>query len=391
MVESNSSSHIFPQQGRKSSHGRSRGDGNGKKKKPHAAEEVGSRLTRSVGRVKHLLSSFSLGRRLTSPADDEQRQTDGNLPCSGTVLSLPTTNGEENKGREARVSVGSSFLSRGQPPQPRKASGACARRKKPHRARLGLRSLASPTAGEHKESRGRNIHSANLKHLVLLYKAAAVRAIDVRVPKLDSLVVKVVNEMHIEAPKAQTASFFLAFISQKDPSVALMNLFRAPFPRGFACLMLNSNKTANGLAGIDEFIPPEYREEGMIFNLDFNLKDQSSTTILIQLLKKCNFCNTKFDIRVDSTRMQSNSTATARDDDNEHLTRVELINLQMMMPEMRFERFLSNQKKMKKFKHTGLEMLRKRTSREQFLDTLASEESLFQVSSSIANCIEMKI
>ncbi|XP_042466754.1 uncharacterized protein LOC122049439 [Zingiber officinale] len=236
-----------------------------------------------------------------------------------------------------------------------------------------------------------SIHSASLKHLVLIYMIPSVRAIDVRGPKLESLLVDVVNELRIEAPKAQTASFHLAFLPPKDPSVALMNLFRTPFPRGLACLVLNSSRAPNGLAGINEFISPEYKEEGMIFNLDFNLKDESSTTILNDLLKKCNDYNTKIDIRADSTGTES-STETARED--QHLlhdsTGLELINLQMMMPESRFERFLSNRKKMKKFKHTGLEILRRRTSREQFMDTLASEEFLFQVSSTIANCIEMK-
>lgn len=129
----------------------------------------------------------------------------------------------------------------------------------------------------------------------------------------------------------------------------------------------------------------------MIFQLDFNLKDQSSTTILTQFLKKCNNCKSNFDIRVDSTHIQSAINVTARDDHSlRGSTEVELIKLRMAMPERRFERFISNRKKMKKFKHKGLEMLRSRSSREQFMRILASEESLFQVSSSIAYCMEMK-
>ncbi|XP_074573866.1 uncharacterized protein LOC141830316 [Curcuma longa] len=236
-----------------------------------------------------------------------------------------------------------------------------------------------------------SIQSASIKHLVLdLFSLIrGIDAIDVRAPKLESLVVDVVNELHIEAPKAQTASFFLSFIPQNDPSVALMNLFRAPFPSGLACLALNSSscsRTSNVFAGIDKFYRPEHKEDGIIFNLDFNLKDQSSTMILTKLLEKCNNHNTKFDIRVDSRHIE-NTTETA----SYGLTGSELIKLRMTMPEKRFKAFLSNRKKMKKLKLVGLKILRRRASKEQLMDILASEEdSLFQVSSTIANSIEMK-
>lgn len=141
---------------------------------------------------------------------------------------------------------------------------------------------------------------------------------------------------------------------------------------------------------IDEFIPPEYKEEALFFNLGFNLKVRSSTMVLTELLKKCHNCNTEFDIRVDYTHIQST-------DEDDHLlhgsTEVELIKLRMSMPNKTFEGFLSNQKKMtEELKQVGLQKMKSRTSRDQFNDILASEVSLFQVSSSssIANCIEMK-
>lgn len=31
---------------------------------------------------------------------------------------------------------------------------------------------------------------------------------------------------------------------------------------------------------MDEFIPPEYKQEALFFNLDFNLEDPSSTMVL---------------------------------------------------------------------------------------------------------------
>ncbi|XP_074573863.1 uncharacterized protein LOC141830314 [Curcuma longa] len=239
-----------------------------------------------------------------------------------------------------------------------------------------------------------SIHSASLKHLVL-YMNPYVRAINVCCPKLESLVVNVVNKLHIEAPKVRTASLLLAFMQWKDPSVALKNLFRAPFLKGFFCLMLNSSTAQNVIEAQKvrgdrsiKLIRLKGREDHMIFNLHFNLKDPSSTTILAELMKKCNNCNNEFDIWADSTHIESTN-------ENNHLlhgsTGLELINLQMAMPEKRFKGFLSNQKKMKKFKHTGLELLRRRTSKEQFIGILASEESLFQVSSNMANIIEMKI
>ncbi|XP_042455539.1 uncharacterized protein LOC122040277 [Zingiber officinale] len=242
-----------------------------------------------------------------------------------------------------------------------------------------------------------SFHSSSIKHLIIfeIQTLSSTITIDVCAPQLESLIVPVVATLLIEAPKVRNASFLLSLEPPADPAAALMKLFRASFRRRAAWLSLNSSRIPNILAagdGIYQVISPKYREYAMIFKLDFNFKDQSSTTILTELLKKCNECNTEFDIHVDPTRMQS-STKTAKGD--QHLlygsTGLELINLQMMMPKRRFERFLSDQKKMKKFKDTGLEMLRRRTSKEQFMDILASQDSLFKVSSNIDNCIEMKI
>ncbi|XP_042465178.1 F-box protein At3g59000-like [Zingiber officinale] len=241
-----------------------------------------------------------------------------------------------------------------------------------------------------------SIHSASIKHLVLFYMIPSIAAIDIQGPKLESLVVEVVPELHIEAPKIRNASFFLDHDLPEDPPVALMNLFRAASPHGVAWLVLNSSRTPNGLAAqnaIDEFIYhqficPKYKTKVMIFNLDFNLKDQSSTMILTQLLKKCND-NARFDIRADSTHIESTI-------ENNHFVRgstgVELIELRMKTFEETFEEFFLNQKEMaEELKEMGLQWLRSRTSREQFEDILASEESLYQVSPDIDNCIEMKI
>ncbi|XP_074573994.1 uncharacterized protein LOC141830459 [Curcuma longa] len=242
-----------------------------------------------------------------------------------------------------------------------------------------------------------SFHSASIKHLIVFQidMLPSIINIDVRAPQLESLMVDVVDRLRIEAPKVRNASFLLAIEPPADPRGALMKLFGASFRRRTAWLLLNSSKIPNILAeaeGIDQFNYP--KEYAMIFKLDFTLKDQSSTTILTELLKKCNDCNTKFDIHVDPTRMQM-MCCTEKARDGKHLlhgsTGLELINLQMKMPTRIFERFLSNRKKMKKFKDTGLEMLRRRISKKQLVDILACEESLFQISSSIDNCIEMKI
>ncbi|XP_042455537.1 uncharacterized protein LOC122040275 isoform X2 [Zingiber officinale] len=192
-----------------------------------------------------------------------------------------------------------------------------------------------------------SIHSASIKNIVLVKSLASVNAIDIHCPKLESLKVEVVNELRIEAPKVL------------------------------------AEKIEN-----DEFIYPDYKENAMIFNLDFNLQNRSSTMILTQFLRKCNDSNTRFNILADSTHIES----TNEDDCLLHgSTEVELIDLQMRMPKRTFEGFLLNQKEMtEELKEMGLQMLRSRTSTNQFKDILASEESLFQVSSSIANCIEMK-
>ncbi|XP_074574678.1 uncharacterized protein LOC141831159 [Curcuma longa] len=236
------------------------------------------------------------------------------------------------------------------------------------------------------------IHSASIKHLALLCMIPAIGAIDIRGPKLESLAVDVVNKLHIEAPKVRHASFLLAVHPPTDPPGALRKLFGAALPRGVAWLLLNSCKPPNIFAaenGIDKFISPYYNEDTIIFNLDFNLKVQSSTMMLTEFLKKCNDGNTEFDISADSTHIESTI-------EDAHLllhgsTEVELIDLQMRMPDKTFEEFLLNQKEMtEELKEMGLQMLRSRTSREQFKNILESEVSLFQVSSSVPNCIEMK-
>ncbi|XP_042467232.1 uncharacterized protein LOC122050392 [Zingiber officinale] len=192
----------------------------------------------------------------------------------------------------------------------------------------------------------------------------------------------VVTTIRIEAPKVSNASLLL--YSLADPLDALMNLFEASFPSRTAALLLNYRKIPNILLAARNGNPVK-----SAFKLDFNLEDQSSTTIFTELLKKCNDCNTKFDIHVNPTRIESSTEATK---DDQHLfygsTGLELINLQIKMPKSIFEGFLSNQKKMEKFKDIGLEMLRRRTNKEQFMDILASQESLFKVSN---NCFEMKI
>ncbi|XP_042466295.1 uncharacterized protein LOC122048845 [Zingiber officinale] len=232
-----------------------------------------------------------------------------------------------------------------------------------------------------------SIHSASIKHLVLLELLGCVDAIDISGPMLESLIVEVVDELHIEAPRVQNASFLLALHPPADPPVALMNFLGADFRKETAWLMLNSSKTTNRSAaenGIDEFIYPGYKEDAVIFNLNFNLKNCSSTMILSQLLKKCKDSI----ILADSTHIEN----TNEDDCLLHgSTEIELIDLQMRMPKKIFEGFLLNQKEMtEELEEMGLQMLRSRTSTNQVKDVLASEESLFQVSSSIANCIEMK-
>ncbi|XP_074567939.1 uncharacterized protein LOC141824530 [Curcuma longa] len=240
-----------------------------------------------------------------------------------------------------------------------------------------------------------SIHSASIKHLVLLHKNSRIRTIDVRCPKLESLIVNVAAELHIEAPKAQNASLLFGLDPPVDPPDALTKLLGASFRIDVdAWLMLNSSTIPNGLAvenEIDRLMCPEDKENFVIFNLDFDLKDQSSTMILTQFLEKCNDCNTKFDIHVDFTHLQS-TNKTARDDHLLHgSTDVELIKLRMIMPEKTFEGFLSNQKEMQEeLKQMGLQKLKSRTSREQFNDILASNDPLVEVSTSITNCIEMK-
>ncbi|XP_074556168.1 uncharacterized protein LOC141811983 [Curcuma longa] len=257
-----------------------------------------------------------------------------------------------------------------------------------------LETLHFINCSEHYASNG-SIHSASIKHLVLLHKSSCIRTIDVRCPKLESLIVDVAAELHIEAPKAQNASLLFGLHPPVDPPDALTKLLGASFQIDDAWLMLKSSTIPNGLVAeneIDRLIYPEDKEDFVIFNLDFDLKDQSSTMILTQFLEKCNeYCDTEFDILVDSAHIQ-NTIETARDD---HLLHgsidVELIKLRMIMPERTFEGFLSNQKEMEEeLKQMGLQKLKSRTSREQFNDILVSNESLVQVSSSITNCIEMK-
>ncbi|XP_074574003.1 uncharacterized protein LOC141830473 [Curcuma longa] len=242
------------------------------------------------------------------------------------------------------------------------------------------------------------IRSTSIKHLVLLHNGPNIRTIDVRCPKLESLTVDVAADLRIEAPKVQHASLLLCLDPPVDPPDALTKLFGTAF-RSFpgAWLMLNSSKTPNGLAAeneIDRIVSPEDKEDLVIFNLDFNLEDQSSTMIFTQFLKKCHHSDNKFDIHVGAAHIQS-TKETARDDDqllhHGSTDAVELIKLRMIMPEKIFRGFLSNQKEMKEeLKQMGLRKLKSHSSRDQFDDIVASNESLVEVSSSVANCIEMK-
>ncbi|XP_074574106.1 uncharacterized protein LOC141830603 [Curcuma longa] len=175
-----------------------------------------------------------------------------------------------------------------------------------------------------------------------------------------------------------------------------MKLFGTAFRSVPAWLMLNSSTTPNGLAAeneIDRIVSREDKEGVVIFNLDFDLKDQSSTMIFTQFLKKCHHSDNEFDIHVGAAHIQS-ANETARDDQLLHhgsTDAVELIKLRMIMPEKTFRGFLSKQKEMEEeLKQLGLRKLKSRTSRDQFDDVLASNESLVEVSSSITNCIEMK-
>ncbi|XP_042465855.1 uncharacterized protein LOC122048338 [Zingiber officinale] len=240
-----------------------------------------------------------------------------------------------------------------------------------------------------------SIHSGSIKHLVLLFANSTVSGtINVRCPNLESLTVNVASELRIEAPKVRNASLLLGLYPSTDPPDALMKILGAHFGTDDAWLMLNSNPTPNGLTAeheIDRILSPECKEDAVIFNFDFDLKDQSSAMILTQFLKKLNHYNTRFDIRVDAMHIQS-TNEMARDDHLLHSsTYVELIKLRMIISEKRFEEFLSKQKRMEEaLKRTGLQKLKSRTSEEQFNDILVSNESLVEVSSSITNCIEIK-
>ncbi|XP_074560415.1 uncharacterized protein LOC141816562 [Curcuma longa] len=246
--------------------------------------------------------------------------------------------------------------------------------------------------------RNLTIHSTSIKHLVLLHIAPNFHTIDVRCPKLESLTVDVVACLCIEAPKVQHASLLLRLYPPVDPPNALMKLFKTAFRSVGVSLMLNSSTTPNGLATENEIyriVSPEHKDHVVIFNLDFNLKDQSSTMIFSQFLKNCRYNHDQFDIRVGAAHIQSTNETTTRDDDqllhHGSTDPVELIKLRMIMPEKIFRGFLSNQKEMEEeLKQMGLKKLKSRTGRDQFDDVLASDESLVKVSSSIANCIEMK-
>ncbi|XP_042471683.1 F-box/FBD/LRR-repeat protein At3g26920-like [Zingiber officinale] len=238
-----------------------------------------------------------------------------------------------------------------------------------------------------------SIHSASIKHLVVLYKTLIFPLIDIHCPKLESLTVNT-TALRIEAPKVRNASLLLSLNPHADPSNALMEFLGTPpfrtavFQMTAVCLMLklNSSTIPNILAAeneLDRFIYPEIKEYAVIFNFDFNLKDQSSSMILTQLLQAYNDYNSVFDI-------QSTNETTRVDHLLHGSTDVELIKLQMSMPEKMFEGFLSNPEKMEELKQVVLQKLRSRTSREQFNDILASNEPLVEVSSSITNCIEMK-
>ncbi|XP_074573845.1 uncharacterized protein LOC141830290 [Curcuma longa] len=177
-----------------------------------------------------------------------------------------------------------------------------------------------------------------------------------------------------------------------------MKLFKTAFRTVGVSLMLNSSTTPNGLATENEIyriVSPEHKDHVVIFNLNFNMKDQSLTMIFSQFLKNYRYIHDQFDIRVGAAHIQT-TKETARDDDQllHHGSTdavVELIKLRMIMPEKIFRGFLSNQKEMEEeLKQMGLKKLKSRTIRDQFDDVLASDESLVEVSSSIANCIEMK-
>ncbi|XP_042374651.1 uncharacterized protein LOC121968271 [Zingiber officinale] len=246
-----------------------------------------------------------------------------------------------------------------------------------------------------------SIHSASIKHLVVLYKTLIFPPIDVHCPKLESFTVNT-TALRIEAPKVRNASLLLSLNPLADPPNALMKLLGTPpfrtaaFRTTDVCLMLklNSSTITNILTAeneFDRFIYPEIKEDVLIFNFDFNLKDQSSSMILSQLLLQVyNDYNSEFDIQENSTHIQSTNETTRVDHLLHGCTDVELIKLQMRMPEKTFEGFLSNPEKMEELKQVGLQKLRSHTSREQFTDILASNEPLVQVSSSITNCIEMK-
>ncbi|XP_042466542.1 uncharacterized protein LOC122049181 [Zingiber officinale] len=232
-----------------------------------------------------------------------------------------------------------------------------------------------------------SIHSASIKHLVLLFGHRAVSTINVRCPNLESLTVNVAHELRIEAPKVRNASLLLSISPATDPASALMRILDSAFGIDGAWLMLNSNTTPNGLTAehvIDRIFCPEYIKDAVIINFDFDLKDRSSAMILTQLLKKCNDNKTRFDIRVDAMHIQS-TNEMARDDHLLHgSTYVELIKLRMIMPRKRFEKFLLYQKRLEEEIKTRLQKLK------QFNDILVSNEPLVEVSSSITNCIEIK-
>ncbi|XP_074560421.1 uncharacterized protein LOC141816566 [Curcuma longa] len=234
------------------------------------------------------------------------------------------------------------------------------------------------------------IRSPSIKHLVLLHNVPYIRTIDVCCPKLESLTVNVATDLRIEAPKVQHASLLLRLNPPVDPPDALTKLFGTAFRSVFAWLMLNSSTTPNGLATeneIDRIVSRKDKDDVVIFKLDFNLKDQSSTMIFTQFLKKCHYnIDNEFNIHVGPAHIQDYQLLHHGSTDV-----VELIKLRMIMPEKTFRGFLSNQKEMEEeIKQMGLRKLKSRISRDQFDDVLASNESLVEVSSSIANCIEMK-
>ncbi|XP_042460715.1 uncharacterized protein LOC122044264 [Zingiber officinale] len=102
--------------------------------------------------------------------------------------------------------------------------------------------------------------------------------------------------------------------------------------------------------------------------------DNKSAITLMKnpFLRKCNDCNTRFDILADSTHIKS----TNEDDRLLHDSKeVELIDLQMKIPNKTFEGFLLNQKEMaEELKQMGLQMLRSRTSTDQFAKDVIEED-----------------